>query len=300
MFSNTGRILNGCKNTRVPLTFSLVIVILLGSLGQSWADTFNSGWQAGERGDWETAIKLYTQAADEGDFRAQTNLGNMYHDGEHGLPEDRKKAGEFYKLAADQGDTSAMYMLGLYYYFGGWTKVKKDLVKAYVYLDKAGYDGTAGTFPLKLPVKAHSKAHEWLDEVGGKMSTAQLEEAKALLLGEDTTPDLISAYESYLWVKACYVVRKEYEVQFIVASEMAAAKKQVRTVQDAITSQNPAIDPDKIWDSTVESTGDVKWIVEQGVNNSWSTTKEQCHLHKTVLMSMASHWESQGETKKDF
>jgi hypothetical protein len=296
MSSKVNHNFDRCKNKKVPLTFLFVIAIFLGSLGQSSADDFNSGWQASERGDWETAIKLYTRAADEGDFRAQSNLGGLYEDGVH-VPQDFKAARKLHKLAADQGDTISMVRLALLYWAGKGGDTSSVL--AYVYLDLAGYDGMAGTWPLMLPANADTKAHGYRDDLAKHMSPDQVGEAKAILVEKRITPDLISAYESYLWVKACYVVRKGFTVVFISGNQMASAKKQVRAVQDAITSQYP-VDSDKIWDSTVESTGDVKWIVEQGVDNSWSTTEEQCDLHKTALMTIASKWESQGETKKDF
>jgi hypothetical protein len=114
------------------------------------------------------------------------------------------------------------------------------------------------------------------------------------------TIDLASAYDSYLWVKGCYEAREGYAVGFIVENQMGAAKEQIRAVQDAITSQHPTIDSDRVWKSTVKSTGDVKWIVEQGVNNDWKTTEEMCGVHKFVLEQFAKEWGAPVEKKKDF
>jgi len=53
-------------------------------------------------------------AADQGDARAQYNLGFMYYFGE-GVPQDHAEAVHWYRLAAEQGDARAQYNLGFMY-----------------------------------------------------------------------------------------------------------------------------------------------------------------------------------------
>ena len=65
--------------------------------------------------------------AEQGDAVAQTNLGNMYADGE-GVPEDDTEAVRWFRLAADQGDTQAQYSLALMY--GNGRGVAQDDVQA--------------------------------------------------------------------------------------------------------------------------------------------------------------------------
>ena len=126
------------------------------------------------------------------------------------------------------------------------------------------------------------------------------EEKQATYKKNKPTIDLASAYDSYLWVKGCYEARKGYAVGFIVENQMTAAKEQIRAVEDAITSQHPTIDSNRVWNSTVKSTGDVKWIVEQGATNDWKTTEEMCGVHKCVLEQFAKEWGAPVEKKKDF
>lgn len=42
---------------------------------------FEQGLELEKQGDYENALKLYTQAADQGDIRAQMNIGHIYRSG---------------------------------------------------------------------------------------------------------------------------------------------------------------------------------------------------------------------------
>ncbi len=52
------------------------------------------------------AVKWYRRAAEQGDARAQYNLGLLYANGE-GVPQDFVQAHLWYSLAATRGDTDA-------------------------------------------------------------------------------------------------------------------------------------------------------------------------------------------------
>ena len=52
------------------------------------------------------AAELYQKAADQGNAKAQMNLGWLYENGQ-GVPKDLGKAAELYQKAADQGDAPA-------------------------------------------------------------------------------------------------------------------------------------------------------------------------------------------------
>ena len=56
--------------------------------------------------DHAEATRLYRLAAEQGDARAQCNLGLMYEHGD-GVPQDHAEAARLYRLAADQGDARA-------------------------------------------------------------------------------------------------------------------------------------------------------------------------------------------------
>lgn len=57
------------------------------------------------------------QAAEQGDAKAQFNLGGMYAEGK-GIPQDYKQAVQWYRKAAEQGEALAQFNLGAMYYNG--------------------------------------------------------------------------------------------------------------------------------------------------------------------------------------
>jgi TPR repeat protein len=73
---------------RFPRTLSLlsltVFALLLTTLAHA---DFQTGKDAYDRGDYETAFKEWQPLADQGDARAQYRLGAIYHDGQ-GVPQD--------------------------------------------------------------------------------------------------------------------------------------------------------------------------------------------------------------------
>jgi Sel1 repeat len=58
------------------------------------------------RGDLPTALKLFREAADEGDADAQYNLSVAYGEG-IGVPQDQRIADEWCRKAAEQGEADA-------------------------------------------------------------------------------------------------------------------------------------------------------------------------------------------------
>jgi len=60
------------------------------------------------------ALKWYREAAEQGNAKAQYNLGMMYHAGQ-GVPQDSAEAARWYRKAAEQGNASAQFNLGLMY-----------------------------------------------------------------------------------------------------------------------------------------------------------------------------------------
>ncbi|MSP33056.1 MAG: sel1 repeat family protein, partial [Pseudolabrys sp.] len=52
--------------------------------------------------DYAQAVKWYRLAADQGNAKAQSNLGLMYDNGQ-GVPQNYAEAMRWYRLAADQG-----------------------------------------------------------------------------------------------------------------------------------------------------------------------------------------------------
>ncbi|MCL2459301.1 MAG: sel1 repeat family protein [Desulfobulbus sp.] len=77
------------------------------------------------------AVKWYSKAAQQGDVRAQYNLGSMYAIGQ-GVERDYAEAIKWFRMAAEQGDANAQYRLGVSYDFGwGVAQNNKEAMKWY-------------------------------------------------------------------------------------------------------------------------------------------------------------------------
>ena len=76
--------------------------------------------------------------AEKGDVAAQTDLGNMYYNGE-GLLQDHEKAVEWFRKAAEQGFASGQHRLGVMYAFGKGMRI--NFVTAYAWANIATFNG---------------------------------------------------------------------------------------------------------------------------------------------------------------
>jgi TPR repeat protein len=59
--------------------------------------------------DYAEAVKWFRKAADQGDAKAQLNLGFAYNTGQ-GVPQSSAEAVKWYRLAADQGYAGAQFI----------------------------------------------------------------------------------------------------------------------------------------------------------------------------------------------
>ena len=78
---------------------------------------YETGLDAAYAGDYETALREFTVAAEAGLHLAQYNLGVMYFSGE-GVPQDYALAYKWTRMAAEQGHINAQYNLGTLFYNG--------------------------------------------------------------------------------------------------------------------------------------------------------------------------------------
>jgi TPR repeat protein len=78
---------------------------------------YETGLNAAYAGDYETALREFTIAAEAGLHLAQYNLGVMYFSGE-GVPQDYALAYKWTRMAAEQGHINAQYNLGTLFYNG--------------------------------------------------------------------------------------------------------------------------------------------------------------------------------------
>jgi TPR repeat protein len=119
---------------------------------------------AGVPEDDAEAVKWYRLAADQGNAKAQYNLGFMYDTG-GGVPEDDTEAVKWYRLAADQGHTGAQLNLGVMYGLGAG--VPRNPVTAYAWVNVAAASGDEDTINARAIIE-------------GQMTSAQIAEAQKL------------------------------------------------------------------------------------------------------------------------
>ena len=93
------------------------LAMLLGLVAPVAADTFQDAEAAYLRRDYDTALRLYRSAADEGNAKAASEIGGMYLLGK-GVPQNNYEAIKWYRLAAERGDAWAQGMLGGFYLAG--------------------------------------------------------------------------------------------------------------------------------------------------------------------------------------
>jgi len=119
--------------------------------------------------DYQEALKWWRKAADQGDADAQFNLGLSYEKG-LGVPQDYQEAFKWFQMAAGQGDAAAQFKLAAMYHKG--EGVPKDYVLAYMWWDLS--------LSQKTDDDARKKEFEWLNLLEKKMTTEQIAEAQRL------------------------------------------------------------------------------------------------------------------------
>jgi TPR repeat protein len=112
--------------------------------------------------DFETALKEWQPLAEQGDARAQFNLGVIYFNGQ-GIPHDPVKAVDWYRAAADQGYGPAQANLSFMYETG--QGLLQNYVEAYKWATLAGTHGA-------------DAAGGALEQLAAKMTAEQIAEAK--------------------------------------------------------------------------------------------------------------------------
>ncbi len=179
--------------------FAFLAVALAVLAPPAWAG-FETGWYAYTAGDYETARLEWLPLAEDGDVRAQFQLGVMFANGK-GVEPDAAEAARWYRMAAEQGHAPAQTSLGALYYTG--KGVKHDHAEAVQWLQRAADQANIGA-QLKfgaLYQRGHGVAkdvvvaHMWFslaamrgsktarerrNHIEPSMTTAQIEKAKRL------------------------------------------------------------------------------------------------------------------------
>ena len=171
---------------RMSLRFPIAVVLSIICLAvPAWAD-YKAGEDAYNRGDFATALREWRPLAEQGDARAQYNLGVLYRKG-RGVPQDDVQARQWYEKAAAQGQAKAQYNLGTLYLNG--SGVPKDYQQALRWFRMAADQGEAlaqtkiGIMYDDGPGVPHDfvQAHKWynLAATNGDKPAAELRDALA-------------------------------------------------------------------------------------------------------------------------
>jgi uncharacterized protein len=115
-------------------------------------------------------LKWYRLAADQGNARAQSNLGIMYENGQ-GVPINEVEAMRWYRRAADQGFAPAQSGLAAMY-----ADSQRDYVSAYKWTSLSAAQG-------------YANAIQNLDMLARLMTSAQIAEAQKLAREWKPTPE---------------------------------------------------------------------------------------------------------------
>ncbi len=116
-------------------TALLAAIIAAGVGGAAVSGPLEDADAAFARGDYATGLRLLHKLADQGDARAQVELGVMYVLGDGGLGTDDAEPVKWFRKAADQGNARAQFWLGQAYYVG--RGVPQDYAEAMTWLRKA-------------------------------------------------------------------------------------------------------------------------------------------------------------------
>ena len=115
--------------------FTVFLVVACATVAA--ADSYEDALSAFMRKDFALAAQLFRPLAEQGNARAQYNLGLMYDKGQ-GVPQDAQEAVKWYRKAAEQGHARAQGNLGLIY--AKERGVLQDFTRAYYVAQRRVYN----------------------------------------------------------------------------------------------------------------------------------------------------------------
>ena len=145
-------------------TFIAAVLFAVSLAQPVGAQGLEKGLVAAILGDFATALRQWKPIAEQGDARAQFNLGLMHKNGE-GVPQDYGEAVKWFRAAAEQGHDKAQFNLAYMYSEG--QGVLQDYVRAHMWGSLAAAQG-------------NKIAAENREAYAQKMTPAQIAEAQKL------------------------------------------------------------------------------------------------------------------------
>ena len=146
-----------------------IIYILVGCTSTH----YQNGREAFDRGDYDTAVKVFRSLAEKNDPRGQYALAIMYDMGE-GVPQNSEEALKFYRLAAEKGHADAQNNLGVMYDQGeGVSADYKEAMKWYLLAAEQGNKDAPNNIGVMHMIglgvsRDFAKAHKWFTIAGTK------------------------------------------------------------------------------------------------------------------------------------
>src|SRR5450830_3436 len=181
----------------------LISFFFTGFALQAAADNLSDAKAAIAKGDFAKAARIYQQAAQEGDVKAEYNLGLMYLNGD-GVKQDNAEALKWFKASANGGFSEAQYRLGVIYFRNDIVPI--DYAEAVKWYRAAALQGHVRS-QLDMGViyysgavvdQDYAEAIKWYKLAATQGSTeAQFNLGSMYLKGEGVPEDLV---KGYMWV----------------------------------------------------------------------------------------------------
>lgn len=158
----------------------------------AWSGDFQTGLDAFNSGDYETALAEWQPLADAGDAQGQYGLGMLYGNG-FGVDMNDEKALSNYGLASEQGHADAQYKLGVMHQNGwGVPMNEEEAAKFFLLAAESGHmDAQIGLGQIYSadysPLYDKASAYKWFSIANqlGNMNAAVAREELADRLTAD-------------------------------------------------------------------------------------------------------------------
>jgi uncharacterized protein len=179
----------------------ILAVILSFVFSEVFAQDLNKGFKAFNAGDYATALKEWKPLAEQGNARAQHNLGVMYQEGK-GVLQDYTEVLKWWLLSAEQGTSETQYNLGIMHDAGkGVLQDYAEAVKWYRLSAEQGHDGAQHNLGVMYAngngvLKDNVTAHMWLNIAsanGNKKAGANRDKRATLMTPEDISKATVMA-----------------------------------------------------------------------------------------------------------
>ena len=200
----------------------------------SYANSFEAGLFALERGHYGIALRALLPLANDGDANAQVILGNLYEQG-LGVKQDYQSALSWYQKAGDQGSAEGQYNAGLFYFNG--TGVDQDYRAAYEWFsDAADEKSIEGAYMLGViyheghgvAINFEQARHWFLTAAKQGYANAQLMYAFMLQAGFGAPSDPAKAM---VWAKIAEINGAENSIKVSIPSGMTLSDLEIETAE---------------------------------------------------------------------